>query len=674
MQKTSKSKKRRIVTEDIFSIKTVGDAQVSEDGTVVAFIVADGFREGSKRARANIWLAELDEEGKPIGRPRQFTTGKGADTYPRWSPTGDRLAFFSDRADGEKFQVYVMDKNGGEAVQLTDLKGDIGASVFTPLPQPIVWSPDGKEIAFLMWDPLTPKEAEEKKRRGDVVEFEKVPKYCQIWTVDVKTKEARRRTDGTYQVWEFDWSKDGKKFAAITSSDPYEWSWYEAKLAVISAQTGKAKIVYDPHPRQIARPLWSLDGASLFFISSVLSDRNVVAGDLFSVREDGRGGPTDLVKGYKGSISWMEWLSPTELLLTGIEGVQTVFATVKTKRHGDAGAGTEMQKVWSGEVTLSTSYWRRFSLSRKTGLIAVGREDLKNPLEAWVGKLGPKKDSHVGVDWTQLTEINRHVQDWDAGEIKPLEWDSNFDGRTTKIQGFLMLPTEASRSKKIPLVVIVHGGPTQCNGHRYYFLNAYGTHLMAANGFAVLLPNPRGSYGRGLRFAEANVKDLGGGDFADIMAGVDKCLAMGIFDPKRVFIMGGSYGGFMTAWAVTQTNRFRAAIMQWGISNWLSFHGTTDIPLWDSMHYRSDPYDPEGLQYRFSPMAHIKRVKTPTLVVNGGEDSACPPTQSHEFFRALKEKGVETELVIYPGEGHGLTQRAHVLDALNRYLDWFKKH
>jgi dipeptidyl aminopeptidase/acylaminoacyl peptidase len=197
---------------------------------------------------------------------------------------------------------------------------------------------------------------------------------------------------------------------------------------------------------------------------------------------------------------------------------------------------------------------------------------------------------------------------------------------------------------------------------------------MAANGFAILLPNPRGSYGRGLRFAEANVGDMGGGDFSDILAGVDHCLAMGIFDPKRVYIMGGSYGGFMTAWAVTQTDRFRAAIMQWGISNWLSFHGTSDVSLWDSGQYRSDPYGPDSLQHRFSPITHVKQVKTPTLIVNGGDDTACPPSQSHEFFRALKERGVETELVIYPGEGHGLTQRAHVLDALNRYLDWFKKH
>jgi dipeptidyl aminopeptidase/acylaminoacyl peptidase len=554
------------------------------------------------------------------------------------------------------------------------VKGDIGTSVFTQLPQAIAWSPNGREIAFLMWDPDTPQEAEEKKRRGGVVEFEKVRKYCQIWTVDVGTKEVRRRTDGSYQVWEFEWSRDGKSLAAIVSAEPYEWSWYESKLAVISAQTGKARIVYDPHPRQVAKPFWSMDGSSLYFISSVLSDRNVVAGDLFTIRTDGRGGARDLVKGYEGSISWMDWLSPTQLLLAGIEGLETVFSTLDVSKAGSSGR-RRRNRIWSGEVTLTSSYWRRFSLSRRTGRVAVGREDLKNPSEAWVGAIVPKEGKELmGMDWNRLTEVNSHVQDWENGEIKPLEWDSTHEGRTIKVQGFLMMPTEPKKGRKIPLVVIAHGGPTQCNGHRYYYLGAYGTHLLAANGYAVLLPNPRGSYGRGLRFAEANVGDMGGGDFADIMAGVDHCLASGRFDAKRVFIMGGSYGGFMTAWAVTQTDRFRAAIMQWGISDWLSFHGTSDVSLWDSTQYRSDPYAPDSLQHRFSPMTHVKRVKTPTLIVNGGDDSACPPSQSHEFFRALKENGVETELVIYPGEGHGLTQRAHILDELNRYLDWFERH
>jgi dipeptidyl aminopeptidase/acylaminoacyl peptidase len=236
------------------------------------------------------------------------------------------------------------------------------------------------------------------------------------------------------------------------------------------------------------------------------------------------------------------------------------------------------------------------------------------------------------------------------------------------------MPHGMKQGQKVPLVVDVHGGPTWSYGHRYYLINGLAGQLFASHGFAVLLPNPRGSTGRGLEFAEANVGDMGGKDFQDVMSGVDYCLSSGMVDPERLYIMGGSFGGFITAWAVTQTDRFRAAIVQFGIVNWLSFHGTTVIPLWDSGHYRSDPFEHDGLHWKFSPVAHVKNVKTPTLIIAGEVDNGAPTTQGYEFFRALKDLGVETELVVYPREGHGLIEKVHVIDAMNRYLDWFKRH
>ena len=649
-------------------VKLVSDAQVSPDGRSVAFVVSDNYKEGPGGVvRSAIWLAELDDSGKPRGEVRPFTDGGRSDLSPRWSPTGDRLAFVSNRAGGEDFQLFTISRDGGEAVRRTDLRGKLGPGAVGLLTGSVAWSPDGREIAFLMRDSPEASEVEEDKASGGAIRFEKDRKYVRIWTLDVATGEVRKRTLGACQVWEFDWSADGKRFAAVVSDEPYEWSWYQARLAVISARTGRSRIVYTPRPRQIARPLWSRDGSSIYFLSSVWSDRAIVAGDLFMVPSAGRARATNLTHGYRGSVSWMEWASPDELILCASESAKAVIGTlvVGTDRQRRG----KIKKLWVGEAALSSPYWQRFSLSPSSGTLAVGREGLSSPPEAWAAKVGEQGNQ---LGWSQLSNVNSHLQDLELADIGLLEWRS-FDG--TRVQGFLALPTGASKAAKVPMLVIVHGGPTLAFHHTYDLHNyRYPAHLLASKGFAVFMPNIRGSVGRGLRFAEANVGDMGGADFQDVMTGVDRCVSLGAIDPQRLYITGYSYGGFMTPWAITQTKRFRAAVMAAGISDWLSYHGTTEVPLWDSGHYRSDPYLPGSIQSRFSPILHVKKVRTPTLIMVGAEDVSCPPGQSHQFFRALKEMGVETELVLFPREGHGLTEKAHVLYFTERLLDWIRTH
>jgi dipeptidyl aminopeptidase/acylaminoacyl peptidase len=662
--------KRKITTEDILAVKLVSDAQVSADGRSVAFVVADNHKEGPGAVvKSSIWLAELDEDGRPKDPSRQFTFGGRNDVSPRWSPSGDKLAFLSNREGGERYQLYTIDAKGGEAVRLTDLKGKIGPAAFGLLPNPIVWSQDGREIAFLMQDPPTAAEEDLVKKSGNVVPFEKNHQFCRIWTVNVHSGAVSVRTEGPQQIWEFDWSKDGKKFAVVVSEEPYEWSWYRSKLAVVTAKTGKMGVVYDPKPRQIARPLWSPDGSSIYFVSSVWSDRGIIAGDLFVVLSAGRSKKaTDLTPGYKGSVSWMDWLSSGELLVFSGENSRAVLSTLAV----DGRPPSKMKKIWEDDVAFIPGYWQRFSLSPSTGTIAVGREGLTSPPEAWTARLG--SDS-AKLEWSKLSEVNAGLQDLELADIQPVEWSSS-DG--LKIRGFLALPAgyrDRPKRTKLPMVVLTHGGPTLAFRSTYYLHNySQPVHFLASKGFAVLTPNIRGSTGRGLRFAEANVGDMGGGDFQDMMAGVDHCLDTNMIDRKRLYITGHSYGGYMTAWAVTQTRRFRAAVVSSGISDWLSFHGTTEVPLWDSGHYRSDPYSPGNLQSRFSPIQHVKKVRTPTLIVVGAEDSSCPPTQSYQFFRALKELGVETELEVFPREGHGFSERAHILHVTNRLLDWITAH
>ncbi len=382
-----------------------------------------------------------------------------------------------------------------------------------------------------------------------------------------------------------------------------------------------------------------------------------------------RGRALDLTKGYKGSVSWMEWCAPNQLLFASDESTSAVLGTltVDPERRREPVRRT----LWSGRYAMQPGYWQRFTLSPSTGTIATSMEGHTEPPEAWAGKLAADRSS---ISLASISSVNGDLADLALGEIRRVEWRSS-DG--LKVPGLFAVPPEGLRKGrgKLPLVVVVHGGPTLAFRYTYYLHNySQPIHLLASKGFAVLAPNPRGSTGRGLRYAEGNVRGMGAGDFQDIMAGVDWCIETGLVDPKRVYIMGHSYGGFMAAWAVTQTKKFRAAVMMAGISDWLSFHGTSDIPLWDSNHYRSDPYRSGNLQSKFSPINFVRNVSTPTLIVVGAEDPSAPPTQSYEFFRALRDLGVETELFVYPREGHGFKEEAHITHVTERILDWITKH
>ena len=238
------------------------------------------------------------------------------------------------------------------------------------------------------------------------------------------------------------------------------------------------------------------------------------------------------------------------------------------------------------------------------------------------------------------------------------------------MQGLVIRPV-GSGGGPYPMVTMVHGGPTGAHKYQYHAAGR-GFQLLAARGIAVFLPNPRGSTGWGLEFAESNIGDMGGKDWEDIQAGIDHCIAEGIADPERLGIGGGSYGGFMTAWAVTQTDRFKAAVMLAGISDWRSFHGMSNVSDWDAIHYGdADPWDPDGTYPRFSPITFVKRARTPTLILHGEQDELVPVEQAYMFYRALKELGVETELVVYPREHHGFVERNHKIDHHRRTTQWF---
>ncbi|HEU5097877.1 MAG TPA: S9 family peptidase [Roseiflexaceae bacterium] len=682
--------KRAITPEDMADFTRLSDLQISPDGALVVFVAGEYFKADSASARSRIWLAPAAG-----AEPRPLTGGPRTDSCPRWSPDGRRLAFLSDRLEDGRPQIYLLERDGaadasflGEARRLTDLRGEI---------EELEWSPDGARLAFLLTEPETEEQRRRKQAKDDAIEVERNHRWRHVWTVDVASGELRQITSGAAQVWEFSWAPDGG-FALLVGAEPYEWSWFVARLARVGAQGGLPQTIYSLPEKQFACPRVSPDGTRLAFLSCIWSDRGINGGDVFVIGleawdlrlEDGdvdAQPASNLTAGYGGSIWWIEWSADGAALdYMAYEDGQAAIGRI------DLATGVRVTR-WKGAVAFDEHFSSRH-IDRATGAIAVLREDPTRPQDIWLAAeqtkdqrpktddsndsmlhdeasfvLGPS--SLVDLEWRQLTHFHPQACELALGETRELRWYGS-DGMP--IQGLLILPVGYQPGLRVPLIAWVHGGPAWLYTHCFYGAGRYPQQLFAGAGYAVLLANPRGSAGWGVDFTEANIGDFGGCDYVDIIAGVDHLIGLGIADPDRLGIGGWSYGGFMTAWAITQTSRFKAAMMGAGICNWRSFHGVAEIGTWDRISYRASPYEQGGRYDRFSPIHYVDRVQTPTLIVHGTDDIIVPVSQSYEFFRALKDHGVPTELVVYPREPHGFRERLHNLDRFRRYLEWFQRY
>jgi dipeptidyl aminopeptidase/acylaminoacyl peptidase len=641
------SLRRRLTPEDVLAFRNVEDAQISPDASRIAFVVGDSFKADSKWAKSAIWVVETAG-----GEPRQLTTGPRTDSLPRWSPDGRTLAFLSDRRKDGQRQVFLLPRDGGEAAPLTDIKGAI------PTPRglsALQWSPDGRSLAFLLEDPETDDERQRREALDDAIEFEQKPKYVRVWTVDVTTRELRCVSPAALQIWEFAWSCDSREIAAVVSDAPYEWAWYTNRL--VRFRPGKPAIPVWQAKRQVALPVWSPDGDRLAFISSNWSDRGCVAGDVWVVNAAG-GEAHDISRGVTASFGWLEWAADGKSFLA----IGHDRGGVGLHRLSADGSGDE--RIWWRQAAVSEAHWPRFSHAQN-GALAVIMEDADHPRDVWVSAPGS-----AGAEWKQLTHLHPQAAEIEIGPTAVHHWKG---AEGWEMQALLIHPVGYQAGRKYPLVMWVHGGPTGVSASRYGA--AFGwTQLLANAGYVVFLPNYRGSVGWGLEFAESNIGDMGGRDFEDMFLGIDSLIAAGIADPDRLAIAGWSYGGFAAAWAVSQTRRFRAAVMGAGIAHWLSFHGKSSLADWDAIHYGQSPYVREGLFQKFSPISYYEKLQTPALILHGAEDQDVPVEQSYFFYRALKDKRVPTELIIYPREDHAVKERAHLLDMSRRVLAWLERY
>jgi dipeptidyl aminopeptidase/acylaminoacyl peptidase len=561
------------------------------------------------------------------------------DKTPAWSPDSKRVVFFSNTGEHENPDLWIVDAASHAVRRLASLKG------FAERPH---WSPDGTRVAFLY--------VEGAAGGGPLVAagpqtgvIDNAFHNQRIGVVDVATGQLRMGSPADRHVYDFDWSPESRSFTATAAPGPGDNNWWIAGLYVIEAATGSGREIYKPK-LQIAVPRWSPDGRRIAFIEGLMSDEGFHGGDLYTIAAGG-GAPTNHMPGRKTSASSIAWQTPDALLFSEYTGGSVNLSTLNLNTGS-------IEPRWHGdEEARAAGNFPNMSVAADGKTIGVVRSNFDTPAEVWAGPLG---------EWKEITRNNASIHvDW--GKAATIEFET--EGR--KVQAWLLPPANPKPGKQ-PMVVQVHGGPSSVVVPRWPEYSAAA--MLAAAGYYVLMPNPRGSYGQGESFTQANVKDFGYGDLRDILAAVDAAIARYPIDPQRTGITGWSYGGYMTMFAVTQTTRFQAAVAGAGIANWASYYGENLIDQWMIPFFGASVYDDPVVYARSSPINYIKRVKTPTLVVVGEQDAECPAPQSFEFWHALKTLGVSTELVVYPGEGHMFVKPENKRDEAARVLAWFDKY
>ncbi len=642
-------------------LRRASDPQVSPDGRAVAFCVAPLSKEG-EHPTGTIMRVPVDGAAPP----RSFTTGPGLDHAPRWSPDGAWLAFISDRHERGKPALYLMPADGGEAERLVIERGEASD------PR---WSPDGARLSFLLKEIDSEDEEKRKKEGRDDAIVVDDDKYTRLWLVDVASRAVTRLSPDDVNVWAHAWSPTGAggatgdRIALLHTATPQVNDYYGGSTLSTLAVSGAGD---DARSDNIAGvsvgPLttvcrvegsaeslcWSPDGSRLAFVAPALQRSFTSSAAAPLVVAASGGGLQALVQDHSAEFSHVAWLSDDTLAAVGVEELHGVYYRVTLN-------GAVSPLLPDGQPAAGSP--RDVALSPDRATLAVVQATTTSPGDVWAAR--------PGESLTRLTTLNPDLEGLAWGEVEQVSWHAP-DG--LEVQGLLVKPVGYEPGRRYPTIIHVHGGPAWQWSEGFYATWHDWDQFLAARGYAVLLPNPRGSTGRGTSYVGANYDDVGGGEWQDVLAGVHYAIGRGIADPDRLGIGGWSWGGYLTAWAVTQTDIFKGAVMGAGLSNLLSDHGQNDIPDANRLYFRGLPYHDAAAYWDPSPIKHVARVKTPTLILHGEKDDRVTPAQGREFYRALKTLGVPTQFVLYPREPHGFTERAHQLDVIKRVMGWFEKY
>ncbi len=654
------------VLESLNRGRNVSQVALSPDGKRLAWI--EGARGGGDIRVAPVDDLKKSERVTAASKPTEHCR----ESDISWEPDSKALAFFSDCAQpGDQADLYLSRLDGSAARRLTTLRGYEGSPAFAP---------DGTKVAFLYVEGATRPAgalAAMKPPAGvigeDGVEIQRVA----VAPVNAAAPvPATQVTPANLHVYEFDWAHDSKSLAYIAADPPGENNWWVAKLYT-QALGGQAKPILDTaevkgplHGMQIAVPRWSPDGKAIAFIGGLMSDQGSTGGDVWIVPAGG-GPPEDLTPGRPTSPAWIAWEDDEHLFVSELAGgnSQLMRFRLQGDRTSESVATSFGAPIFSIPGSVSDGRLEMsLSSTADHSMFVFRASTFDRPMEIYAAKPGTVMSSGLeGV--IQLSHLNDGVEPtW--GKSVSLSWKNE----SFRVQGWLMLPKDYDPAKKYPLIVEVHGGPAAAVVAQWGPRGGISAQAFSAMGYFVLEPNPRGSFGQGEEFTQANRKDFGHGDLRDILAGVDAVIAKYPVDPERVGLTGWSYGGFMTMFAVTQTGRFKAAVAGAGISDWLSYYGENSIDQWMIPYFGASVYDDPAVYAKSSAIDFIKQAHTPALVIVGDRDGECPAPQSYEFWHALRDEHVPTELVVYPNEGHGFVDPAHRRDVMERTVEWFARY
>lgn len=621
----------------MLSIRQASEIALSPDGQRVAFTLS-AFVADQQKVQSRIWTVETSGKGEA----RPLTRGPKDDRSPRWSPDSQQLAYVSTgEGKSEKPQLYVIVALGGEAEYICTMPNGVSDPA---------WAPDGSRLAFLSLEGQEP--------QSDPLVVGPA-RHRRLWTVRPGFEIPEAITPDNLTIWEYAWSPDGKQIAVYYSTGPGENDWYSGQIGVVSAGGGAVRQI-SQLVGQASGLAWSPDSQKIAYITGEWSDRGLVGGDLFVQAIEG-GEARNHTPRSTISLSWCRWFPDGErLLYAAWSGV--------THQIGILHVQDDSRRTLAEDFVIGERFGPRFSATPDLLKLAVTHSTHAHPYDVWSGELTGEGNTSSGLEWRQLTRLNPLAEETLA--LAPTERIRYASVDDWQIDALFTSPLRHEDKTPPPLVVHVHGGPSSA------YVDSWGgwTQLLASAGFAVLEPNIRGSQGRGTAFSDAVVGDMGGKDFQDILRGIDYLIQRGLVDARRLGIIGWSYGGFMAAWAVTQTDRFKAAIMGAGVCDYQNFHAQTNIPEWDRRFIGANILEHPAAYHERSAITYAARVTTPTLILHGEKDECVPVSQAYTFHRALNERGVPTELVIYPREGHGPREQRHLRDLEERLVRWLKHY
>lgn len=631
----------------VVDLKEVGDPQISPDGATIAYTVETPRPAGTSNLR-RIWRVASDGRSAPVELAAPETA---ADRMPRWSPDGTRLGFLSTRAvPGEETaaprassQVWVTTADGATPRPLTTSAGEVTA---------FSWSADGKRVAYLAIDPPSPERAARIARKDDAVEVGRDGQFTRLWISDANGRDARALTPPDLQVQDLAWSPDGRTFALRVSDEVGLGAmWYRSRVVLVSAEDGG--MLGTVTTRASGGPLaWSPDGTRLLY-GQLGPHGHTATRMVYAPATDTH---VALATAWPGTLRTLQWRDDGTLVGIGLRGVRPHLLAV------DPGDGEVVELVeLQGPV-------RGLSLARN-GRVALAHGRAEQPPE--VGTLSEAEVLGGGrVTW--LTDTNPQVRAWPLGQVRDRVWTSSRDGRP--IHGVLVLPPDWRPGTRLPTLVQAHGGPADAWLSGWLGSWHDWAQSLAMRGYAVLLPNPRGSYGQGDDFTSLARGDWGNGPFQDVLDGLDALEAEGITDPERVAIGGWSYGGYLSAWAVGHSDRFRTAIVGAAVIDTAVMALTTDVPYEYLPGYFGNVLEQRDLYDRNSPIRSAGNVTVPVLVLHGEDDRRVPISQGEQFHRALQANGTPVEMVRYPRGPHWFEAREQERDVLERVLGWLERH